>query len=134
MRLGGYPQDCIERAIWKSVGCKVCIMNAGRVAVIYISTRKTDKEDSMKLAILLKNHDEDELPIVTPPSDEKWERRKLLSEYRCIGKGKSIVTIARKFCELLYLILKTNLEYKTQKFVTPEFIIAKLAEEAFECS
>lgn len=74
----------IERSIRKSVGCKVCIMNAGRLAVIYMSTRKTDKEDSMKLAKLLKNHDEDELPIVTPPSDEEWERRKLLSEYRSL--------------------------------------------------
>lgn len=74
----------IERAIRKSVGCKVCIMNAGRLAVIYMSTRKTDKEDSLKLAKLLKNHDEAELPIVTPPSDEAWERRKLLSEYRSL--------------------------------------------------
>ena len=300
----------IERAIRESVGCKVCIMNAGRLAVIYMSTRKTDKEDSMKLAKLLKNHDEDELPIVTPPSDEEWERRKLLSEYRslkcqrtkeinklhaifehngytqfvrkdmsseknrdnilpllkgyekeeaerlierltllekqiaqllqkinaevekdekiqkvmtvpgigpitalayvayvgdverfdnahqvsnfigfvpkvdnscticrsghttkqgnpllrsllvqaawatvksknggalrdkykymaetrCIGKGKSIVTIARKLGELLYLILKTDQEYKPQKFITPEIRISKLAEEALEYS
>lgn len=300
----------IERAIRKSVGCKVCIMNAGRLAVIYMSTRKTDKEDSMKLAKLLKNHDEDELTIVTPPSDEEWERRKLLSEYRslkcqrtkeinklhaifehngytqfvrkdmsseknrdnilpllkgyekeeaerlierltllekqiaqllqkinaevekdekiqkvmtvpgigpitalayvayvgdvkrfdnahqvsnfigfvpkvdnscticrsghttkqgnpllrsllvqaawatvksknggalrdkykymaetrCIGKGKSIVTIARKLGELLYLILKTDQEYKPQKFITPEIRISKLAEEALEYS
>lgn len=300
----------IERAIRKSVGCKVCIMNAGRLAVIYMSTRKTDKEDSMKLAKLLKNHDEDELPTVTPPSDEEWERRKLLSEYRslkcqrtkeinklhaifehngytqfvrkdmsseknrdnilpllkgyekeeaerlierltllekqigqllqkinaevekdekiqkvmtvpgigpitalayvayvgdvkrfdnahqvsnfigfvpkvdnscticrsghttrqgnpllrsllvqaawasvksknggalrdkykymaetrCIGKGKSIVTIARKLGELLYLILKTDQEYKPQNFITPEIRISKLAEEALEYS
>lgn len=74
----------IERAIRKSVGCKVCVMNAGRLAVIYMSTRKTDKEDSLKLARLLKNHEEDELPTVTPPSDEEWERRKLLSEYRSL--------------------------------------------------
>ena len=300
----------IERAIRKAVGCKVCIMNAGRLAVIYMSTRKTDKEDSLKLAKLLKTHEEDELPIVTPPSDEEWERRKLLSEYRslkcqrtkeinklhaifehngytqfvrkdmcseknranilpllkgyekeeaerlverltllekqieqllqkintevandekiqkamtvpgvgpitalayaayvgdvnrfenahqisnfigfvpkvdnscticrsghttkqgnpllrsllvqaawscvksknggalrdkykymaekrCIGKGKSIVTTARKIGELLYLILKTNQEYKPQKFISPETKISKLAEEALEIS
>ena len=285
-------------------------MNAGRLAVIYMSTRKTDKEDSLKLAKLLKNHDEAELPIVTPPSDEEWGRRKLLSEYRslkgmrtkeinklhaifehtgytqfvrkdmsneknratilpllkgyeqeeaerlierlallekqlevllhkinaevekdekiqkvmtvpgigpitalsyvayvgdinrfdnahqvsnfigfvpkvdksctlcryghttkqgnpylrslpvqatwasvrsknggalrdkykymaetrCIGKGKSIVTIARKLGELLYLILKTEQEYKPQKFIAPEIKISKLAEEALTCS
>lgn len=300
----------MERAIRKSVGCKVCIMNAGKLAVIYMSTRKTDKEDSLKLAKLLKNHDEDELPIVTPPSDEEWEKRKLLSEYRslkcqrtkeinklhaifehngytqfarkdmssennranilpllkdyekgeaerlverlnllerqieqllqkinaevendekiqkamtvpgigpitalayvayvgdvkrfdnahqvsnfigfvpkvdnscticrsghttkkgnpllrsllvqaawssvksknggalrdkykymaetrCIGKGKSIVTIARKLGELLYLLLKTDQEYKPQKFVIPEIRISKIADEALKCS
>ena len=300
----------MERAIRKSVGCKVCIMNAGKLAVIYMSTKKTDKEDSLKLAKLLKNHDEDELPIVTPPSDEEWERRKLLSEYRslkcqrtkeinklhaifehngytqfarkdmssennranilpllkdyekgeaerlverlnllerqieqllqkinaevendekiqkamtvpgigpitalayvayvgdvkrfdnahqvsnfigfvpkvdnscticrsghttkkgnpllrsllvqaawssvksknggalrdkykymaetrCIGKGKSIVTIARKLGELLYLLLKTDQEYKPQKFIIPEIRISKIAEEALKCS
>ena len=300
----------MERAIRKSVGCKVCIMNAGKLAVIYMSTRKTDKEDSLKLAKLLKNHDEDELPIVTPPSDGEWERRKLLSEYRslkcqrtkeinklhaifehngytqfarkdmssennrtnilpllkeyekgeaerlverlnllerqieqllqkinaevendekiqkamtvpgigpitalayvayvgdvkrfdnahqvsnfigfvpkvdnscticrsghttkkgnpllrsllvqaawssvksknggalrdkykymaetrCIGKGKSIVTIARKLGELLYLLLKTDQEYKPQKFIIPEIRISKIAEEALKCS
>lgn len=74
----------IERVIRKSVGCKVCIMNVGRLAVIYMSTRKTDKEDSLKLAKLLKSHDEDEFPTGTPPSDEEWERRKLLSEYRSL--------------------------------------------------
>lgn len=56
----------IERRIRQTVGCKVYILNPGKLAVIYMSTRKTDKEDALKLAKLLKNHDEDELPIVTP--------------------------------------------------------------------
>ena len=57
-----------------------------------------------------------------------------MAESRCIGKGKSIVTIARKLGELLYLILKTDQEYKPQKFITPEIRISKLAEDALECS
>ena len=61
-------------------------------------------------------------------------RDKYMAETRCIGKGKSIVTIARKLGELLYLILKTDQEYKPQKFITPEIRISRLAEEALEYS
>lgn len=77
----------IERQLRKSVGCKVYVLNAGRLAIIYASSRKTDKEDSLKLAKLLKSHSEEELPTVTPPTDEEWARRKLLSEYRSL-KGQ----------------------------------------------
>ena len=62
------------------------------------------------------------------------DKYKYMAETRCIGKGKSIVTIARKLGELLYLILKTDQEYKPQKFITPEIRISKLAEDALECS
>ena len=44
---------------------------------------------AIKLAKLLKNHDEDELPIVTPPTDEEWERRKLLSEYKSLKGART---------------------------------------------
>ena len=74
----------IERILRQKVGCRVIILNPGRLAIIFMSTRKTDKEDSMKLAKYIKSHEEDEMPIVTPPSDEEWERRKLLSEYRSL--------------------------------------------------
>ena len=33
----------IERRIRQTVGCKVYILNPGKLAVIYMSTRKTDK-------------------------------------------------------------------------------------------
>ena len=79
----------IERRIRQTVGCKVYILNPGKLAVIYMSTRKTDKEDALKLAKLLKNHDEEELPIVTPPTDEEWERRKLLSEYKSLKGART---------------------------------------------
>lgn len=57
-----------------------------------------------------------------------------MAETRCIGKGKSIVTIARKLGELLYLILKIEQEYIPQKFIAPEIKISKLAEDALKCS
>ena len=54
-----------------------------------MSTRKTDKEDSMKLAKYIKSHEEDEMPIVAPPSDKEWARRKLLSEYRSLKSQRT---------------------------------------------
>lgn len=77
----------IERQIRKSVDCRVLVLNAGRLAIIYASSRKTDKEDSLKLAKLLKSNSEEDLPVVTPPTDEEWARRKLLSEYKSL-KGQ----------------------------------------------
>ena len=79
----------IERIIRDKVGCRVVILNPGRLAIISMSTRKTDKEDSMKLAKYLRSHDENEMPIVTPPSDEEWARRKLLSEYRSLKSQRT---------------------------------------------
>lgn len=62
------------------------------------------------------------------------DKYKYIAEIRCIGKEKSIVTIARKLGELLYLILKTDQEYKPQRFITPDLKISKLANKALECS
>ena len=62
------------------------------------------------------------------------DKYKYIAETRCIGKGKSIVTIVRKLRELLYLILKTDQEYKPQKFITLDLKISKLANKALECS
>ncbi|MBP5754076.1 MAG: IS110 family transposase [Treponema sp.] len=79
----------IERTIREKVGCRVVILNPGRLAIIFMSTRKTDKEDSMKLAKYIKSHEEDEMPVVAPPSDEEWARRKLLSEYRSLKSQRT---------------------------------------------
>ena len=79
----------IERILREKVGCRVIILNPGRLAIIFMSTRKTDKEDSMKLAKYIRSHEEDEMPVVTPPSDEEWARRKLLSEYRSLKSQRT---------------------------------------------
>ena len=36
------------------IGCTVVILNASQLSVIYASTKKTDKEDALKLARLVK--------------------------------------------------------------------------------
>ena len=53
-----------------------------------------------------------------------------MSVTRGIGKGKSIVTIARKMGELLYTLLKNNQCYEPKKFISSDERISKLAEEA----
>lgn len=92
----------IERLLREKVDCRVIILNPGRLAIIFMSTRKTDKEDSLKLAKYIKSHEEDEMPIVTPPSDEEWARRKLLSEYR------SLKSLRTKEINRLHAIFEHN--------------------------
>ena len=38
----------------RTIGCTVIILNASQLSVIYASTKKTDKEDAVKLARLIK--------------------------------------------------------------------------------
>jgi len=57
-------------------------LNPSRLAVIYKSMKKTDKEDVLKLVHILEDFREERLPTVAVPSDEEMERRKLLSSYQ----------------------------------------------------
>lgn len=58
------------------------------------------------------------------------EKYKYMAATRNIGKGKSIVTIARKLGELLYTLLKNNQIYEPKKFINTEIQISELVEEA----
>jgi transposase len=64
------------------VGCEVVVLNASKLALIYGSMKKTDKEDSLKLAKLVQRFENSELPVVAVPSDKEMERRKLLAAHR----------------------------------------------------
>jgi transposase len=66
----------------ESVGCSVYVLNPRKLAVIYASMKKTDKEDSLKLAHILEDCKEERLPTVPVPSDKEMLRRKLLAGYR----------------------------------------------------
>ncbi len=72
----------IEREIRDKVGCNVKVLSASKLAVIYASMKKTDKEDALKLARIISMIDDKYLPIVEVPTDKEWERRKILSENR----------------------------------------------------
>jgi transposase len=63
-------------------GVKVYVLNPSRLAVIYASMKKTDKEDALKLAHILEDFNEDRLPVVPVPGEKEIRRRKLLAGYR----------------------------------------------------
>ena len=69
----------LTRYIEKEVRCKVHNLNAGKLQMIWKSTKKTDKEDSLKIAKLLQRFPEEELPLVALPSEEEEELRKYVS-------------------------------------------------------
>jgi transposase len=72
----------MAKEIEAAVGCRVYVLNPWQLAVIYASMKKTDKEDSLKLAHMLEDCNESRLPEVPVPSDKEYHRRKLLSCYQ----------------------------------------------------
>ena len=70
----------INRYLDKHVGCKIILLNAGDLATIYQSLKKTDKEDALKLARLIKRIPDNELPVVSLPSEKEEQARRLSSE------------------------------------------------------
>lgn len=66
--------------IHSSVGAKIHVLNPLGLAMIYKSTKKTDREDAAKLAWIIKRLPETELPIVSVPTQEEQNLRYLVSE------------------------------------------------------
>jgi transposase len=63
-------------------GIRVYVLNPSQLALIYGSMKKTDKEDSLKLAHILEDFNEERLPVVPVPSEKEMRRRELLGIYR----------------------------------------------------
>jgi transposase len=72
----------LAKELEKIVGCRVRVLDAGHLPIIYATDKKTDKEDALKLAHLVSDRPDSRLPIVPVPSDEEMERRKILANYR----------------------------------------------------
>jgi len=70
----------LEAQIRKQVGARVCVLNPLGLAMIYQSTKKTDREDAAKLAWVVQRLPESELPTVTIPTEQEQELRFLVSE------------------------------------------------------
>ena len=64
----------MKKEMEKAVGCTVVILHPSRLAVIYASIKTTDKE---------------ELPIVDSPTNQEWEWRKLVSEYKSLKEDRT---------------------------------------------
>ena len=79
----------MAKEIEASVGCKVYVLNPSQLALIYGSMKKTDKEDSLKLAHILEDHNEQRLPVVPVPSEKEMNRRKLLAGYRRVQQDRN---------------------------------------------
>jgi transposase len=70
----------IAKFLLAETDCEVFVLNAGDLAVIYRSMKKTDKEDSLKLARLIDKFEPGELPVVAIPSDDEEEARRIIKE------------------------------------------------------
>jgi transposase len=90
-KLGGGDKVALEagnmafimaKEIGAAVGCRVYVLNPSQLQIIYKSMKKTDKEDSLKLAHLLEDFKEERLPTVPVPGEQEMGRRKLLANYR----------------------------------------------------
>ncbi|EMN50149.1 transposase [Leptospira interrogans str. L1207] len=62
-------------------GVQVIVLNPGNLATIYQSLKKTDKEDSLKIARLIQRHPIEELPTVPIPNDEEEDNRRFCLEH-----------------------------------------------------
>lgn len=69
-----------KRVLESKRPCKVLVLNALKLKFIYESLKKTDKEDSLKLARFVASYPERDLPVVQAPSPEYELARKLVSE------------------------------------------------------
>jgi transposase len=76
----------LARQIERDVGCRVHVLNPGKLAVIWQSTRRTDKEDAYKLASLIQRYREDELPVVAVPDEREERMRSYVSMKHCLVK------------------------------------------------
>jgi len=63
-------------------GSEFYILNPNKLPQIYMTDKKTDKEDALKLAKEVRDKPEEDLPRVFPPTEEMKEMRKLISEYK----------------------------------------------------
>lgn len=74
----------IARYLKAQSGCHVIVLNPGDLAQIYRSLKKTDREDSLKLARMVARIPEEELPVVSVPDEETEDLRRLLRELESV--------------------------------------------------
>jgi transposase len=105
--LGFTVANEIEAAV---EGVRVYVLNPSRLAIIYASMKKTDKEDSLKLAHILEDFNEERLPVVPVPGEKEMRRRKLLAGYRRVQQSRT-----RKINRLHALFVSQGITTKLRK-------------------
>ncbi|MBP5747845.1 MAG: transposase [Treponema sp.] len=79
----------MAREMSEKVGCDIALMDAHQLAVIYNSVKKNDKEDALKLARLVQKNSNEELPVVSLPSEQETKRRNLLTENKELKQSRT---------------------------------------------
>lgn len=103
----------LARRIMDIVGCPVYVLNAGKLAIIYKSTKKTDLEDAAKLAWILHRLPPEELPVVPFPSGEEEERRAIVSELH--SKKRARTMLVNRLHSLFIRVGQTGIEKRHLK-------------------
>lgn len=70
-------------------GSEFFILNPNKLPQIYMTDKKTDKEDALKLAKEIRDKPEEDLPRVFSPTEEMKEMRKVISEYAELTKNRT---------------------------------------------
>ena len=88
MEAGGYA-FLLARYLKAEVGCTVYILNPGKLRMIWQSTKKTDKEDALKIAKFIQRYPEEELPLVSLPTEGEEELRQLIAMKQSLVKSRT---------------------------------------------
>jgi transposase len=73
----------------QEVGCTVYMVNPGKLSMIWQSTKKTDKEDALKLAKFIQWYPEKALSPVSLPTRREEELRRLIAMKQFLVKTRT---------------------------------------------
>ncbi|EMG11181.1 transposase [Leptospira interrogans serovar Grippotyphosa str. LT2186] len=114
-------------------GVQVIVLNPGNLATIYQSLKKTDKEDSLKIARLIQRHPIEELPTVPIPNDEEEDNRRLCSEHenwtKQLTQGKNRLHSLFTQAGLTH-ITKKHLRTKANREISVALLPSRYQKEA----
>jgi transposase len=79
----------LTRELEAAAGCRVYNLNAGELRIIWKSRKKTDKEDSLKLAKYVRDTPEEEMKTVGLPGEEEEAFRADISEREFLKKERT---------------------------------------------
>jgi transposase len=79
----------LARELKAEVGRQVYILNPGKLRMIWRSTKKTDKEDALKIAKFVQRYPREEPPLVSLPTEEEEESRQLISMKQFLVKPRT---------------------------------------------